>query len=148
MSGIRIIGNVTIRHYRRGKLLSEQHPHNLVVNQGLTMISQKVHTSTEAAFWRIAYGTDNTAPDPTDTALGSQSQITAGACDTSGRVGAVYTASHTFTAAGTETAYEAGLFAANAGPDMFSRVTFAGISLVLNDELFVEFEYTATDGTP
>jgi hypothetical protein len=116
---------------------------NLVMNAGKAEVSGLILTDIGGnAFDYIAVGTDNTAPNATQSALlseayrsaGTGSQETTTVTDDTARL----TTSISITASAT--IQEAGVFNSSSGGDILARSTFSGISVQNNDTLNVGYD--------
>lgn len=141
----RITGRFNFKHYRHGLLLAEYDYPNLVVDAGLAAIAGNlILTGHTTAFSYLALGTDNTAPDPSDTALGSEITTAGGAraLATLSRQTTSVTndtaqlaKTFTFTAGGTFAITEAGAFDDPTSGIMLCRASFVAINVVPTDTL-------------
>ncbi len=116
----------------------------------------------DGGFTFIAIGTNNTAVATTDQALGnstsevsrikanSTSIVDSTGTQAGGNSKAVVTLTGIFTATGTPTITESGIFdkAMAADENMLARQTFTGIPLTVGDKLTVEWEITIGSSTP
>ena len=116
----------------------------------------------DGGFTFIAIGTNNTAVAATDQALGnstsevsrikanSTSIVDSTGTQAGGNSKAVVTLTGIFTATGTPTITESGIFdkAMAADENMLARQTFTGIPLTVGDKLTVEWEITIGSSTP
>ncbi len=116
----------------------------------------------DGGFTFIAIGTNNTAVAATDQALGnstsevsrikanSTSIVDSTGTQAGGNSKAVVTLTGIFTATGTPTITESGIFdkVMAADENMLARQTFTGIPLTVGDKLTVEWEITIGSSTP
>ena len=132
--------NVVVRDVE-GKVKQEFTVPNLVVDTGLDFIASRMKDTTEDAMSHMSVGTDNTAADASDTALGTESARVALTTTTVLDNSIAYVA--TF-AAGTGTAAltEAGLFNAGSDGTMLCRTVFAVINKGAADSMTVTWTIT------
>ena len=137
--------NVRIRKYDNlGRLRQESRAQNLVVDAGLDFIADYFFYLLNSSIIVVAYGSDDTAADAGDTALGSQYDIGTGVYASTGT--GICTITKSFAITATETAKEAGLLSDDATPVLFARATFTTVNLSDGDVLEVEWTITYTDG--
>lgn len=125
----------------QGKLKSRWTVPNLVVNTGLYHIADRLADVAQNAMSHMAVGTDDTAPDAGDTALGAE--VGRVALDSVTRTGAdvVYVA--TFApGVGTGALVEAGLFNDASAGEMLSRAVFTVRNKAAGDTLAVTWTLT------
>jgi len=157
-----------------GNILSYIQTDNIIVNVGENCVAESIFNVTttnaflcdgaganiggngvaDGGFTFIAIGTNNTAAVATDQALGNStsevSRIKANSTSVVDSTGtgagskAVVTLTGIFTATGTPTIQESGIFdkAMAADENMLARQTFTGIPLTAGDKLTVEWEIT------
>ena len=142
-------GKFIIRHYRNGKLIDEEEITNTITNAGKAKVAGLINEVTSGGFKWIALGSGTTAATANDTAL--ESEITGNglgrAQATCSRVTTDVSNDtaqlvHTWTASGTQSVTEAGIFdtsTANAGT-MLARQTFTAKNLEANDSLEVTYK--------
>jgi len=146
---ITLKGKFIIRHFRNGQLLSEEEIDNTVTNAGKAEVAGLINEVTSGGFKWLAVGSSSTAASASDTGLASE--ITANglgrAAATCSRVTTTVTNDtaqlvHTWTATGTQTVKEAGLFdtsTANQG-NMLARQTFSAKNMENNDTLELTYK--------
>jgi len=142
------IGTLTIKHYRRGKLIEIRHIRNLLTNVGLAEMAG-LWIGLGTAFGYIAIGTGTTPAAETDTALATEthraaatvSQDTTTVTDDTAKLVATFsfTASYSIT--------ESGVFNASTGGDLLCRAVFSAISVVDGDSLEFTWKIQQTRGT-
>jgi len=148
---LRLIGELTIRHIRDGKVLYEETLRNLIVTAGKAGVAGLlIATDVTDHFTYLAIGTGTTAPAAGDTTL--EAELSAGGmeravADTLSRVTTTVTndtaqlvIEWTKTSAGTTTVTEAGILNAAAAGDLLARQTFTGIALEQNDKLSITWK--------
>jgi len=140
-------GYFTIRHERGGEVLGEVTIVNTVSNNGIERTSGLINGTRTGAFDCLRIGTSETAAGATDTNL--KAEIAAGSL-----VGAAATCTqvttdttndsaylvHTFTATGSYTIKEAGIFTTTTGGCMLARATFTGKAMSNGDTLTVYYK--------
>lgn len=139
---IHLKGEVTLRHFRNGKLIEERKIPNIIVNVGKAQVAGLINGVVTTPFQYIAIGTGTTAESATDTAL--QNEIARGlaTCSrtttnvTNDTAQLVYT--FTFTASYAIT--ESGCFDASSGGNMLCRKTFSAINVVSGDSLQITWK--------
>lgn len=144
--------NVRFRHYRGEKLLREWYSHNTTVNAGLNWVRGVISNNADAEagvdfMEYVAVGSNNTAPDPTDTTLNTE--ISTGGL---GRAQGTYAAGGTgictvtksFSCSGANTVEEAGLFDDPSAGTMLARVLTGTTTVANGDTLEVEWTITYT----
>lgn len=150
MKTIKIEGYVRLEHRNaEGNLLFDTgFMKNGTPNVAFAVFSGLVgNTGSQTAFTFIAVGTSSTAFAAADTALGaeiSDSGLSRAAATVS-RVTTTQTndtlqLAKTFTATGTKTVTEAGIFNAASGVIMGGRVVFTGIGVVNTDTLTITYK--------
>jgi len=142
-------GKFIVRHFRNGKLLEEEEIDNTVTNAGKAEVAGLINEVTSGGFKWLAVGSSSTAASASDTGLASE--ITANglgrAAATCSRVTTTVTNDtaqlvHTWTATGTQTVQEAGIFdtsTANGG-NMLARQTFSAKNMENNDTLELTYK--------
>ena len=132
--------NVVIRD-DSGKIKQEFTVPNLVVDTGLGFIASRMKDTTDAAMSHMAVGTDNTAANAADTALGTElaRQALTSTTVTSNSISYIAT----FAAgSGTGSLTEAGLFNDLATGTMLCRTVFAVINKGDADSMTVTWTVT------
>ena len=132
--------NVVIRD-DSGKIKQEFTVPNLVVDTGLGFIASRMKDTTDAAMSHMAVGTDNTAANAADTALGTElaRQALTSTTVTSNSISYIAT----FAAgSGTGALTEAGLFNDLATGTMLCRTVFAVINKGDADSMTVTWTVT------
>lgn len=114
---------------------------NLVVDSGLDFIASRMKDATATAMSHMAVGTDNTAADAADTALGTEIARVALATPTVTDNAIAYVASYP-AGTGTGALTEAGIFNAATNGDMLCRTVFAVINKGAADSMTVTWTVT------
>lgn len=130
-----------------GKVLLQKTVNNQVVNAGFAQLASLCGDSAATAFTYIELGTSSTAVAVSQTAL--QAAITdsglARASATISRVTTTvtndtYQATYTWTASGTKTVEEVGIFTASSAGTMLSRALTGSIALVNGNQLAITYK--------
>lgn len=126
-----------------GVLLFRDECHNLVVDEGLKLIASLLIGSGTAPS-HMAIGSDGTAPDPSDSALGTElARVVFTSATVTGNV-ATYVG--TFGAGvGTGTVEEAGIFNDGTTGDMLCRTTHGAFAKAAGDTLTITWDLTLSD---
>jgi hypothetical protein len=114
---------------------------NLVVDSGLDFIASRMKDATATAMSHMAVGTDNTAADAADTALGTEIARVALATPTVTDNAIAYVASYP-AGTGTGALTEAGIFNDATTGDMLCRTVFAVINKGAADSMTVTWTVT------
>ena len=114
---------------------------NLVVDSGLDFIASRMKDATATAMSHMAVGTDNTAADAADTALGAEIARVALATSTVTNNAIAYVASYP-AGTGTGALTEAGIFNDATTGDMLCRTVFAVINKGAADSMTVTWTVT------
>lgn len=126
-----------------GTLKAERHAHNLLVDTGLAHIADALSASPgENAMSHMAVGTDDTAADPSDTALGSQVDRNALTSRTDSGAVVTYVGDWAAGDATNSALAEAGIFNAASDGTMLARATFTPIDKQAEDTLSVTWTVT------
>lgn len=92
-------------------------------------------------------GTDNTAENASDTALGTEVESRATGTQTEGASANIYRSVATITATGSRAVVEHGLFSASSGGTLLDRSVFATINLSSGDSIEFTYELTVPAGS-
>jgi len=141
--GLKITGAVEIKLFDKdGNVKDQRNIKNLVVTVGKEFIAERM-VGTPAVMSHMAIGSDNTAADIADTALGSELGRVALASSTSS--GAVVTNTATFAAGvGTGAVVEAGTFNAGSAGTMLCRSVFAVVNKGADDGMSITWTITVS----
>ncbi len=141
--GLKITGAVEIKLFDKdGNVKDQRNIKNLVVTTGKEFIAERM-VGTPAVMSHMAIGSDNTAADIADTALGSELGRVALASSTSS--GAVVTNTATFGAGvGTGAVVEAGTFNAGSGGTMLCRSVFPVVNKGADDGMSISWTITVS----
>jgi hypothetical protein len=141
--GLKITGAVEIKLFDKdGNVKDQRNIKNLVVTTGKEFIAARM-VGTPAVMSHMAIGSDNTAADIADTALGSELGRVALASSTSS--GAVVTNTATFGAGvGTGAVVEAGTFNAGSAGTMLCRSVFAVVNKGADDGMSITWTITVS----
>lgn len=140
---IQVTGKLNVKHINKdGHTIREYNFKNLVVTTGLQHIAARlVDSGIPDEMSHMAVGASSTAPDLTDTTLGSQLGRVALATVTPSGTTVTYTATFpSGTATGAIT--EAGIFNASSGGTMLCRTTFLAINKGADDTLAISWVLT------
>ncbi len=140
-------GYFTIEHFRKGKLLSREIVHNMLMNVYPAVVAGLVgNTGAQTAFGWIALGTSNTPVAQSQTTLVAETVVSglARAAATISRTTTTQTNDtlnfvKTFTAAGTATIEEVGIFNASSSGVMACRALTTSKILISGDVLAVTY---------
>jgi len=126
-----------------GVLLFRDECHNLVVDEGLELIASLLIGGGTAPS-HMAIGSDGTAPDPSDSALGTElARVVFTSATVTDNV-ATYVG--TFGAGvGTGTVEEAGIFNDGTTGDMLCRTTHGAFAKAAGDTLTITWDLTLSD---
>ena len=141
---MRLQGTVTMElRDRAGRLVLRDTNHNLVVDDGLNLVATLLSGSGTAPT-RMAIGSDNTPPDPSDTALGSELARVAFTSATVTDNTIVWVG--TFgPGVGTGTVQEAGIFNASSGGTLLARITHGAFAKGASDTLTITWTLELTN---
>jgi hypothetical protein len=141
--GLKITGNLEIKLLdKNGDVKDSRIVKNLVVTAGKEFIAARM-VGTPTVMSHMAIGSDNTAADVGDTALGSELGRVALASSTS--TGAVVTHTATFGAGvGTGAVVEAGIFNASSGGTMQCRSVFPVVNKGADDGMSITWTITVS----
>jgi hypothetical protein len=141
--GLKITGAVEIKLFDKdGNVKDQRNIKNLVVTVGKEFIAERM-VGTPAVMSHMAIGSDNTAADIADTALGSELGRVALASSTSS--GAVVTNTATFGAGvGTGAVVEAGTFNAGSAGTMLCRSVFPVVNKGADDGMSISWTITVS----
>lgn len=146
--GLGLKGIITMRHYRGGKLLSEEVFYNTITDMGKDQVAGLINGQRTGAFTRIGLGTSETAAAAGDITLKAEmaagtslaraaatcTQVTTDVTNDTARL------LHTFTATAGYTIKECGLFNSASGGRILGRKTFAGKALADTDTLQIDYK--------
>lgn len=144
---IKVKGTYNIVVKNNGSVILDKTVDNLVVNAGLVQLALLARDGTATPFSHLAVGTSSTAVAASQTAL--QAEITdsglARAAATMSSVTTTVTndtlqAVYTWTATGSKTVEEVGVFNASSGGTMLSRALTGSVSLVNGNELVITYK--------
>lgn len=143
---VRLVGKWKATLTRGSATVCEREGYNVITTSGLHALADYLCSAAASAtrnpFYFIAIGSDSTAEDSSDTALGTELGRHTG---TVTAFTAVYQVTATFASgSGTGNVYEYGLFNANSGGKMLSRDTEGLITKGANDTLTVVAQMTLT----
>jgi len=136
-------GRFFLKHFSKGKLVNSVESKNTIMNAGLASISGLILTDVGGnTFDNLALGTDNTAPNATQSALfaetyrsaGTGSQETDTVTDDTARI----TTSMSIT--DSNVFVEAGVFDATSSGVMLARTTFSAITASSGDTVNVGYD--------
>lgn len=142
-------GQFGIRHYRNGKLLSEEWVDNTITDTGKPIVAGLINADVSDSFKWLAVGSSSTAATASDTALAAEisanglgrssatcSRVTTTVTDDTAQL------VHTWTATGTQSVQEAGIFNTStaSGGNMLARQTFTAKNLETNDTLQLTYK--------
>ena len=141
MDRLAIKGKARVRVWRGGKVLSDQTHKNLVMALGKELITDILQQTGTDRPSHIAIGSG------LDTVLDSQTALQGAEHDRQGtgvptKVGNTLTYTATFTAAGSITMNEAGIFNAAAAGVMLARFLTQSVDLFLDDIIVVDWTLT------
>ena len=141
--GLKITGAVEIKLFDKdGNVKDQRNIKNLVVTTGKTFIAERM-VGTPTAMSHMAIGSDNTAADVADTALGTELGRVALASATSS--GAVVTYTATFGAGvGTGAVVEAGILNNSSGGTLLCRSVFPVVNKGADDGMSVTWTVTVS----
>jgi hypothetical protein len=141
--GLKITGAVEIKLFdKNGNVKDQRNIKNLVVTTGKTFIAARM-VGTPTAMSHMAIGSNNTAADVADTALGTELGRVALSSSTS--TGAVVTHTATFGAGvGTGAVVEAGVFNASSGGTMQCRSVFPVVNKGADDGMSITWTITVS----
>lgn len=139
--------NVIIKRInnKTGQILDEEKIHNTIVNNGLNLVRDFLGDVAPDVPKYIAIGTDNTAVQNTDTALGTEyTRSVASGIDVATDYQVEFTKIFTFGSGVSETIVEAGLFdnATASGSTMLNRFVFSGKAVDSDTDLSVTITLT------
>ncbi len=141
---IKLSGNLRVAVYtENGELKNECEVSNLVVDAGLDFIASRMTGTSSAVMSHMAIGSDDTAADAGDTALGSElGRVTLDSATVTDNAIA-YVA--TFPAGtGTGAVTEAGLFNDATTGDMLCRTVFSVINKAAGDSMVITWTVTVS----
>lgn len=141
---VKMTGQVSIRILDKdGNVKDERTFKNLVVSAGKTFIASRMVGTSANIMSHMAIGSDNTAADAADTALGSE--LGRVAIDSGTSSGAVATFVATFPAGtGTGAVVEAGLFNASSSGTMLCRTVFSVVNKGADDAMTITWQVTVS----
>ena len=147
MTDLKVKGEWFIRLYSANQLKKEISGHNVITTDGVSFLASYLNSAAAAAatftMKYIAIGTDATAENSADTALGSESARTTGTV--SNVTGAIYQVKATFpSGTGTGAIVEYGLLSSSSAGTMLSRDTESVVNKGANDELQVTTQITCS----
>jgi len=142
--GLKITGAVEIKLFDKdGNIKDQRNIKNLVVATGKAFIASRMIGIADDVMSHMAIGSDNTAADIADTALGSELGRVALASSTSS--GAVVTNTATFGAGvGTGAVVEAGTFNAGSAGTMLCRSVFPVVNKGADDGMSITWTITVS----
>lgn len=141
--GLKITGAVEIKLFDKdGNVKDQRNIKNLVVTTGKEFIAERM-VGTPAVMSHMAIGSDNTAADVADTALGTELGRVALASATSS--GAVVTYTATFGAGvGTGAVVEAGILNNSSGGTLLCRSVFPVVNKGADDGMSITWTVTVS----
>lgn len=147
MDSLKLKGTYRLIHERNGVILSDETINNIVTNAGKAQLALLTGDATATPFTYIAVGTSATAVAATDTTLTAEI-IDSGLARAVGTVTRItttttndtYQVSYTFTATGTKTVEEVGIFNASSAGTMLSHALTGTKSVVNNDILTIIYQ--------
>ena len=127
-----------------GEILSIDEIKNTIIDDGLERLARLINGNNTTYFRAIAIGTDNTAVQDTDTALGSEYDRELATLTYVADNKAKFTYTFTFASGVSETIYEAGIFDSTTftGSTMLARVVTSAKTINSDISLIVEAEIT------
>lgn len=139
-------GFYNIKHIRDGEVLSDETVANIFTNAGKAQMALLCGDATAVPFTYIALGTSTTAVAATDTTMTAEI-VDTGLARAAGTVSRTtttvtndtYNISKTFTATGTKTVEEIGIFNASSSGTMLSHALSGSKGLTNNDVLVVTY---------
>jgi len=138
-------GHIHFKHVQADGSVREFDLDNLIMDAGEDEVAQLVCGVAATAFDYIAIGTDDTAPDDSQTALGAEITTNGGSRTQDGSTGTsgnVATIDVTFNFTGSLAIKEVGLFNAASNGDMLARQVFSVINVGDGDALTVTWNIT------
>ena len=144
---LKVTGTYNFKHIRDGAVLDEWDVNNLVTSAGKALLASLAGDASAVPFTYLALGTSNTAPAIGQTTLVAEITDTglARAAATVSRVTTTVTNDtlqlvYTWTASGTKTVEEVGVFNAASAGTMLSRALTTTRNFVNNDTFTVTYK--------
>jgi hypothetical protein len=144
---LKLTGTYHFQHMRNGVILDEWDVNNLVVSAGKALLASLAGDASAVPFTYLALGTSSTAPAAGQTALVAEITDTglARAAATVSRVTTTVTNDtlqlvYTWTASGSNTVKEVGVFNAASSGTMLSRALTTTRNFVNNDTFIVTYK--------
>jgi len=135
-----IRGKLTIQLIRDGKVIDERKVTNVIATTGKSLVATLVSGS-GTAFSHMAIGTDSTAEDASDTALGTEAgRVTLTSKDVSSNT--VQYIGDFPAGTGTGSIVEAGVFNASSAGTMLNHTTFSTVNKTASDALKITWDVT------
>lgn len=144
---LKVKGHIVAEHYRDGVLLERTERDNTITNAALAVISGLVgNTGSQTAFGYLAIGTSSTAPAASQTALVAETAVS-GLVRASATISRTTTTQtndtlsfvHTWTAGGTATINEVGIFNDPTTGTMLGRALTTAKSMITGDTLAITY---------
>lgn len=142
-----LTGTLCVKHYRQGILLAENNYKNTITNMGVDEVAGLINGQRTGAFTRIGLGTSGTQAGASNTALLAEistgslarastscTQVTTDVTNDTAQL------LHTWSATGSYTVKEAGIFDSASGGRILSRKTFTGYSVVSGDSFQINWK--------
>lgn len=144
---MKIIGKIEVKHFSKdGLLLSTHKTNNTITNAGKAQIALLAGDASATPFTYLAVGTSTTAPAASQTALAAEITDTglARAASTVSRTTTTQTNDtlslvYTWTASGSKTVEEVGIFNASSSGTMLGRALTSTKSLVNGEQFQVTY---------
>lgn len=142
-----LTGKIRLQHFRGGRLLSDTTINNIITNAGKAQIALLAGDATATPFTFLAVGTSTTAVAATDTTLTAEI-VDSGLERAAGTVSRVTTTvtndtlnvTKTWTATGTKTVEEVGLFNAASAGTMLGHALTTSKALISGDQLIATYQ--------
>lgn len=120
---------------------------NVVTNAGVNFVIDAFQNTTEVENFKWhGSGTNNTAENASDTALGTEVDSRVSGTQTEGASANIYKTVATLTYTTTRTITEHGLFSASTSGTLFDRSVFAGIGVDTSTNIEFTYEWTLNSG--
>lgn len=144
---MKLKGHIVAEHRRNGELVSRTEKDNTITNAALAVLSGLAgNTGSQVAFTYLAIGTSSTAPAASQTALQAETAVS-GLTRAAATVSRTTTAQtndtlqlvHTWTAGGSATIEEVGIFNDATTGVMLGRALTTSKALAANDTLTITY---------